>query len=982
MSLPARVRLIGLLLAVLTVVRPGSAQVVDPAYRFRSMDTGHFVIHFHGETAELAARLATIAEDTWGRFSLRPGVPPPAVTHVVVTDQSESANGYASTLPRNTIVLYVAAPAAASLLNPDDWLETLFVHEFTHVVHLDRAEGWARAARFVFGRAPWTFPNLMLPTWQIEGLATLEETAMHSSPDRGRQHAGDFGVLTAEAGRVGRLEPLDRVGGGLTDWPAGLAPYAYGLTFHDYLAKRFGTTTLLDLSNQTARSLPWLGTRAFGRVFGQGLGSLWRDYQGELTAASTLTSAAESAAVTPLAARQLTRHGFAVSAPRFRRAICAGCPPTILYTVRTPHNRSGLYELAPDTLDTTRVATAFGTRTVAAGSDRALYFDQQELQRNTGLYSDLYRLDPESGDVRALTAGARLMDPDIAPDGQTLAAVRHGIAGQRDLVMVSLTNAAVSPVAIASGPDTRFNVPRWSPDGATIVAERQEPGGSPEIVSVDVASGRTDVIAPHAGLRWATPTWHPDGQRVVAAAAAGDGPFNLVEVTLATGTVRWLTAEPAGATWPAVSPDGATVVYVGYTTEGFDLFERAYVDETSSPAPARPTVPVATRMGTPSVTTRRMPPPHMSVPTPAADYRPWSTLLPTSWTPLFTTASDQYRAGALVGGQDVLGYHAWAASATWRVRDRIGAGGVSGAPDWSASYVYRRWQPQLWTSISRSTSSFATEPDATGLAVPLTVTERLAEAGIVLPVRRLRFSHATQVSVVHSIDEWERASVRTERNRSAARLAWRYSSAQRPGYAISLERGLALGTAVEFVLPALGASGRGGTAAGDVRIYAPGAARHHVVAIRAAGAFTWGDRVVRRAFLLGGGEASRPTGSLSSSAASLLRGFASNTFAGRHVALVNAEYRVPLARPQRGIGAWPFFLHSIHGAVVADAGHTWTDGFNWSHLKTSIGAELSADVILGYWMPLTITGGVARGHDGAGVGRDGVTAYARVGYAF
>ena len=66
---------------------------------------------------------------------------------------------------------------------------------------------------------------------------------------------------------------------------------------------------------------------------------------------------------------------------------------------------------------------------------------------------------------------------------------------------------------------------------------------------------------------------------------------------------------------------------------------------------------------------------------------------------------------------------------------------------------------------------------------------------------------------------------------------------------------------------------------------------------------------------------------LDSAAFALLRGFPANTFAGSHVAVANAEYRWPLARPQRGHGTWPLFVHSLHAAVFADAGHAWTQTF-------------------------------------------------------
>jgi hypothetical protein len=75
-------------------------------------------------------------------------------------------------------------------------------------------------------------------------------------------------------------------------------------------------------------------------------------------------------------------------------------------------------------------------------------------------------------------------------------------------------------------------------------------------------------------------------------------------------------------------------------------------------------------------------------------------------------------------------------------------------------------------------------------------------------------------------------------------------------------------------------------------------------------------------------------------------------------------------------------VHTIHAALFADAGQAWTTVYHASALKTSIGAELSANVIAGYSFPFTFTTGAAWGHDGSGTLADGVTVYFRVGKAF
>jgi hypothetical protein len=215
-------RLISALLAasallVSAVATGHAATLFDPALKFRRLPTEHFVVYYHQGEERMAQRLAVIAEETWHTIEAPLRIALPRLTHVVLADQTELANGYATPLPYDTIVLYAATPSGAEF-DFDDWLRLTFAHEFTHIVHLDRSEGWARPVRWIFGRAPIAFPNLFLPGWQIEGLATYEESIITGE---GRLHAGDVRAIVGEAARARDLEPLDRINGGLTDWPGG-----------------------------------------------------------------------------------------------------------------------------------------------------------------------------------------------------------------------------------------------------------------------------------------------------------------------------------------------------------------------------------------------------------------------------------------------------------------------------------------------------------------------------------------------------------------------------------------------------------------------------------------------------------------------------------------------------------------------------------------------------------------------------------------
>jgi len=939
-------------------VRAHAATVHDPRLRFQTITTEHFVIYFHQGEEETAARLAGIAEETWERLERRFGPLPGGRTHVVLADEAELPNGAASPLPYDAVVITAAWPSGADFIgNTSDWLRLVFTHEFTHILHLDRSVGWARVVRSILGRSPIAFPNVFLPTWQVEGIATYEESALTGE---GRLHASDFQMITIEAARQNRLEPLDRANGGLTDWPSGLAAYAYGLGFHAYLADRFGEEALVSLRDTTAGRFPFVASPAFKRLFGASLGELWRDYEQSIGAASPL----------PRQERQLTHHGFSVVGPRYLRDTCDGCPREVLYSLRTPDAFPSLNRLRLDGSSPVEVTTRFLGSTTGVTRD-AFVFDQQDLHRSTGLYSDLYAVDRRTSAVRRLTVESRLMDPDISPDGRTIAAVRN-VRGRRELVLLPVGEGA--PAVLVSEAETQFNTPRWSPDGRLVAAERHRVGGPSHIVVVDVATRAVRVIAAEADARIVTPAWRPEGRAIVAAMSRDEAPFNLYEFTLDTPSERrQLTHTISGATWPDISADGRFIVFVGYSAAGFDLFETPYDGDTPEAEPNIPdfSTPTPTPGTARSATITPLP------------YRPWRTLAPTSWSPVVEIDQSAFRLGAATAASDVLAYHSYALSASWLVaQSDPGVTPSRAEPDWRAVYAYDRWRPTWWLEASSTTSFFAGPPTDAGTPSTATLREREFETGVTVPFRRVRTSQAFSASFLRADDTFTLPGRALERTRAAGRGAWTLNSTHTYGYSISREGGVLVGATSELVRQALGASGDATTFTADARMYFTPTAPHHVLAVRLAGGASSGDATAGRTFLLGGAEPNASAAAFGSDAISLLRGFGANSFAGSHVALANADYRWPLARPQRGHGTWPFFVDTVHAAIVADAGRAWTREFRFDEMQTSFGGELSADVVLGYQFPLTLTVGAAHGHDGSGTVPGGMRVFVRIGRAF
>jgi dipeptidyl aminopeptidase/acylaminoacyl peptidase len=930
-----------LLIAAAIVGQAAAATRYDPRLRFRTLSTARFDIHFHQGEDALAGRLARIAETvaveldrTLGRADGR--------VQVILVDQTDVPNGWATPLPYNTIEITAAPPTGAGLLgNTDDWLRLVFTHEYTHVVHLSRAGGWIGGLRRVFGRLPVLYPNLAQPLWAIEGIATWQET----SRSQGRLSAGDFRQILERGASGGRFEPLDRAGARLVDWPAGHTPYLYGGFFHEYLARRYGDESIRRLTDETARRVPYFGSPAYRKVFARSLGDLWQDFRAEVER--------EADRVRETATR-ITHHGFSVTAPRFAP------DGRLFYSVANPHAFPALMELQAGAAPRRIAPRYLGNGIGFAGS--RLVFDQLETVANVGLQSDLWVLDGQRRVSTRLTRHARAGDPDVSPDGTTIVCTVQQ-TDRRALATIGWTaavDARVAPVVLVSEPDTEYASPRWSPDGRRIAAERRrQRTGRSEIVLIDRTTAAVRTVAAALSGRAVSPVWTSDGRALLFASDREGGAFRIYRIDLESLQVRRLEGTGPSAQSPALSPDGRTLVFVGYTPEGYDLFTKVWDSLAWS-----------------ALAPELFQPPQAELPLDAGvaavdgasqTYAPWRTLLPRFWTPTLESDRGELVAGAATGSLDALGRHAYGVEAGWSVS--------RARPDWQVAYAYDRWWPTLFAAVSDDT-----DPWRGG---ELRTTE--IDAGALLPVRRVRWSHVTLASFNASTDTADCSGcdppVAGRTRRRSLRGGWSLVTARAFGYSISAEEGGALTITAEATRAAFGSDGDAGAATLDVRRYLRVWPRHGAVALRAAAAASWGDEAVARAFSAAGNGRQSAGFGFGSDAIGLLRGFDESDVLGTRAAVLNADYRAPLLRIERGAGTLPFFLRTVHGAIFVDAGHAWTRRFRARDARVSAGAELSADTLIGYSLPLTFTAGAAWRVDGLRDER-GFVAFGRLGRAF
>jgi hypothetical protein len=914
-----------------------AANRYDPRFRFRTIATPRFNIYFHQGEERLARRLSRIVEEVADQVAPQLGAANGRV-HVILVDQSDLSNGWAVPAPYNVIEITAAAPAAESSIgNTDDWLRLVFAHEYTHIVHLDKARGWIGGLRRIFGRSPLLYPNLFLPLWQIEGIATYNESALTG---RGRVRAGDFRAIIGDAVAANRFDPVDRASGGLVDWPGGTAQYVYGAYFHQYLADRFGADAIARLAADTSGRLPYFGVRGFRKVFGRSLGDLWKDFE---TDARARTPAEQTARV------RLTRHGFSVGAPAVSRS------GRLYYSVVNPHDFPALMELPPAGGTPRRVVDRYLGNRIGAAADR-LVFDQIEYVGNVALQSDLFAVAEAGGPVARLTDGARAADPDVSPDGRTIVCTVQSADGRSLASMpMPLSGEIGIPAVFAGDAGTDYSSPRWSPDGRSIVAERRRLGGPSELVLLDMRTREPRTLVSSNDARNVTPSWSGNGTILFSSDRNG-GPFQIYAVDVATGAMRKLEGTGRSAQAPLVTPDGRTVVFVGSTADGFDLFSMPLASAVWTDVAAS-----GARPGPPSIT-----PAASSVSDSA--YRPWRTLAPQFWTPILESDDEEVSAGAAIAGMDALGRHAYGAAAAWPTTK-------ARRPDWSIAYSYDRWWPTLFASVSDDTDPFRDGE----------VRTRELNAGMVLVSRHVRRTQTLLTAFSASSDQFACTDcpglADPTLRRRAARIGWSFDTTRAFGYSISGESGLAVRTTWEGAPRGFGSEEGTAAMTVDVRGYRRAGVRHGVIAIRAAGATGWGAAHARRVFSAAGAGPQNGGFDVGTGAVGLIRGLEADTVIGNHAAVANLDYRFPLWYVQRGVGTVPLFFRTIHAAVFADAGHAWTERFRLSDIRSAAGAELSLDAVVGYTLPVTFTAGLAWRDDPVGA-RRGAVVFGRMGRAF
>lgn len=637
---------------------------------WKTRSSEHFEIHYLSEFDAMAQRSLAIAERVHKDLVPYFKRAPRAKTQMVLIDEFDFSNGWATPFPYNQIRLFVTPPEdIEGLEHMDEWLHGLIRHEYVHILQMDYAAGVPGALQKVFGRVSFFFPHMLSPSFLLEGLAVYLETDY--TIGYGRLDSSYYGMqMRAEIMHNGG-DSINQVILPQRDWPQG-KHYLYGAYFWTYIGETYGDEKIQQyIAAYSRQILPFfMHNTVSRRVFGKSFAAIWDDFlvwnnkkfeqqiaqlQQNYRGGNPLASLPNTQQVTATSGQALWQvEANGEDRPHFVRWL------KIESQQQNTQWQKELFEQNESVLDMDIAAdgTFAITRLIPRASGRA--------------FADLYLWSEQNG-WTDLTNKMRFTKVRWLPNDEQMIAARKEKGVSEFWLVDRKGNAQLLWQGDALNVVGGFDI---SPNGQFLVASVKRERQGWNLERFDLASKNWSKVTDSKAIEH-QPEFLADGRLLFS--ADYQGVFNIYRLDLNSQRIEQLTSVVTGAFQPRMVNND--IVFQEYTAEGFAL----------------KTLPVQTlnQFSVASVNGRYDYPPSFTQTVTSTEraYSPWSTLRPRYWMPYLVSDEYSNQVGIATGGWDALARHNYMLEAYWDFKNDWAGG--------SFTYSYdNRWQLQWRRSFS------------------------------------------------------------------------------------------------------------------------------------------------------------------------------------------------------------------------------------------------------------------------------------------
>ena len=557
----------------------------DPAaIHWKQINTNHFRLIYPVSFEKKAQYTANLLESSYPKTSLTLGKEPGKVP-VIFHTQDVTANAFSVWAPRR-MEFYTSPPQNTYAQN---WLEQLAIHEFRHIVQMDKVnQEFTRVLSYIIGeQGTAAVVGLFVPLWMMEGDAVCTETGLSKS---GRGRIPGFEMeLRAQLLEKGGYAYDKAVYGSFRDYVPD--HYVLGYQITAYARKWYGSDvwdkTLNSVAKYPYAVIPFdMGLKKITGLKKKGLfnrtiatiDSLWRQ-QSQLTSFTSFRKVPTEPHSTYSSYKYphylndsliLAERTTLDDISRFVTIKRSGGERVIftpgLYSsevisvASNPANHSELIQNKPGSFTADNLSTNKGLVVWTEKSN-----DTRWLNRS---YSVIKILDLASRQTRQLTYRSRLFAPSISRDGTQIVAIKMSEDNHSSMVLINAVSGEEIQTLISSEFEQYLN-PTWSDDGRNIVFIVLGQQGK-SIRMMNTGNKLCRVLLPPTFTEVSNPI-------LIRNWVFFNGSFSGIENIYAIDTllpeVHQVTSSAFGAFNGCPSPDFSRMVYSNYTSNGYELAE-------------------------------------------------------------------------------------------------------------------------------------------------------------------------------------------------------------------------------------------------------------------------------------------------------------------------------------------------------------------------------------------------------------------------
>lgn len=504
------------------------------------------------EALRLAAFIDSMAPRIGRALNHRPGR-----INLLIHNHTGYSNGFVSWAPKR--MEFYSTPHQN--INSIDWLEHLAIHEYRHVVQIDKLnQGFTRALSYVLGQqATGGVLGLYLPMWFLEGDAVTTESALtHSGRGRSFEFNQELKAQLVERG----LYTYDKayMGSYRNQVPN---YYKMGYPMVAMARDEYGPELWENALNNTGRSF-WLVPNPFHRSLKNQIGKgnkalyehLFRKLQNEYIQE---TDQIKPTAYTAI--MQATRDYIDYLYP------LAINDSILISELKGPGIRSQIAEISlKDGTTTTLAFTGFREDEPFTANNQ--YVVWSELKYHPRWENESFSIiriyNRQTAKTKNLTRRTRFLAPAIHPGSPVIAAVEATPDYRFNLVLMDAQTG--STIKTVPAPNNQFILtPSWNSDGNNLVMVLLGSEGK-SIWMLDPESERWSIIRKPSCDEIRNPALSGND---IWFSAKGSTSEEIFHLNRTSGKEQQVTLSKYGAAHPSPLAKTGNLVYTVYTDKGY-----------------------------------------------------------------------------------------------------------------------------------------------------------------------------------------------------------------------------------------------------------------------------------------------------------------------------------------------------------------------------------------------------------------------------